>query len=198
MGPGGCGKTSLALHAARDLLDLFPDGVWLAELAPLSEPALVDSAVAAVLGLRERAEHALRAGLTALLRPRTLQIVLDNCEHLVEACARLAEALLGVCPGLRILATSREPLRTSGEVTWRVPSLTAPDPQRLPPLNELAGYAAVRLSVERAQAVQPRFVVTTNHAPAVALVCARLLAGHGRIADSLALDEALPDASFHP
>ena len=173
-GAGGCGKTSLALHVARDLLDLFPDGVRLVELAALSEPALVDQAVAAAFGVRERAGQSLREGLLVFLRPRVLLLLLDNCEHLVEACARLVQDLLSACPELRILATSREPLRTPGEVTWRVPSLMAPDPQRLPPPKELAGYPAVRLFVERTQAVQPGFVLTTDNAPAIARVCARL------------------------
>src|SRR5712692_9808568 len=173
-GAGGCGKTSLAVHVARDLLDLFPDGVWLVEFAPLSEPALVDHAVAAVLGVGEGAGQVLREGLVAFLRPRMLLLLLDNCEHLVDACARLTDALLAACPKLRILATSREPLRTPGEVTWRVPSLATPDPQRLLPTDELAGYAAVRLFVERAQAVRPGFALGPENAAAVARVCTRL------------------------
>jgi predicted ATPase/DNA-binding CsgD family transcriptional regulator len=173
-GAGGCGKTCLALNVARGVLDMYPDGVWLVELAPLSDPALVDNAVAAVLGVREGAGQSLRDGLLTFLRPRALLLVLDNCEHLVEACARLSDALLGACPELRILATSREPLRMQGEVAWRVPSLTGPDPQRLPPLNELAGFSAVRLFVERAQAVRPGFVLAPENADAVVRVCARL------------------------
>ena len=173
-GAGGCGKTSLAVHVASGLLDSFSDGVWLVQFAPLSDPALIDNAVAAALGVRERAGHSLRTSLLESLRPRQLLLLLDNCEHLVEACAYLADALLGACPELRILATSREPLRTTGEVTWRVPSLTAPDPHRLPPVDELASYAAVRLFVERAQAVRSDFALGPENALHVARVCARL------------------------
>jgi predicted ATPase/DNA-binding CsgD family transcriptional regulator/transcriptional regulator with XRE-family HTH domain len=173
-GAGGCGKTSLAVHVARDLLELFPDGVWLVEFAPLSEPALVDQAVAAILGVRKGSGRSVREGLVAFLRPRVSLLLLDNCEHLVDACARLTDALLGACPELRILATSREPLRTPGEVTWRVPSLQTPDPRRLLPRDELAGYAAVRLFVERAQAVRPGFALGPENATAIARVCARL------------------------
>src|SRR6266540_2510635 len=97
-GAGGCGKTSLALHVALGLLDEFADGVWVAELAPLSEPALVDHAVAAALGVRERPGQSVRQSLMAFLRARVLLLVLDNCEHLVEVCAQLAQALLAGCP----------------------------------------------------------------------------------------------------
>src|SRR5581483_5440166 len=134
-GAGGCGKTSLALEVARGLLDVFPDGVWLVELAALSGEALVLEAVAAALGVRESPERPLLDGLTAYLQPRAVLLVLDNCEHLIDACARLAEQLLDTCPDLRLLATSREPLRIPGEVTWRVPSLLTPDPRQMPPLE---------------------------------------------------------------
>ena len=114
-GAGGCGKTSLALEVARGLLSEFADGIWLVELAPLADPALVPQAVAAPFGVRESAERPLVDALVGDLRPRTLLLVLDNCEHLVDACAQLAEGLLSGCPDLRILATSREPLRVPGE-----------------------------------------------------------------------------------
>src|SRR5882762_3562367 len=119
IGAGGCGKTCLAVDVAGRLLDAFPDGVWLVEFAPLSDPALVDQAVAAVLQVREGAGQTLRDSLLGFLRSRRLLLLLDNCEHLVDACARLTDALLGFCPELRILATSREPLRTLREMTWR-------------------------------------------------------------------------------
>src|SRR5436190_23121401 len=109
-GAGGSGKTSLALDAARGLVDAFPDGVWLAELAPLSDPALVPQAVGTVFGVREGAGRALLDGLLAYLEPRHLLLVLDNCEHLLDACAALVEALLAHCPDLRVLTTGREPL----------------------------------------------------------------------------------------
>jgi non-specific serine/threonine protein kinase len=173
-GAGGCGKTSLAVQVARGLLDAFRDGVWLVELAPLTDAVLLDQAIAAVLGVREGSEQPLREGLLAFLRQRALLLLLDNCEHLVEACAHLAEALLAVCPELRILATSREPLRVPGEMTWRVPSLAVPDPLHLPSSDRLADVAAVQLFVERAQAARPDFALGSDNATSVAQVCARL------------------------
>jgi hypothetical protein len=125
-GTGGCGKTRLALHVAGAVVDTFAEGVWLVELAPLVDPALVDQAVAAAVGVREESGQPLRATLLAALRARRLLLLLDNCEHLLDACARLADVLLRGCPHLRILATSREALGIGGEVTHRVPSLTAP------------------------------------------------------------------------
>ncbi len=156
-GAGGCGKSRLALEVGYGVRDQYPDGVWLVELAPLSEPSLVDNAVAAVLGVRERAGQSLRDCLLAFLQPKVLLLVLDNCEHLVEACAIFTDALLRTCPGLRILATSREPLNTSAEVTWRVPSLAAPEGRRILTVDELVAYPAVQLFVTRAQAVRPDF-----------------------------------------
>jgi predicted ATPase len=144
------------------------------ELAPLLDPALVDNAVAAVLGVAERPGQSLRASVVGFLRPRKALLVLDNCEHLVDACAELSDTLLGGCPELRILATSREPLRTPGEVTWRVPSLAAPDPERMSSPEELVGYSAVQLFVDRAQAVRHGFTLNTDNGAAVARVCARL------------------------
>ncbi len=173
-GAGGCGKTRLALHVAGELLDRFPDGVWLVELAGLSDPGLVPQAVAAVFELREEPGRSLSEALADWLEPRALLLVLDNCEHLVDASARLAEALLERCPRLRILATSREPLRIPGEVSWRVPSLRVPDVGRAASAEEVLRYAAARLFVERAQAAQPGFALTAQNAAAVAQICARL------------------------
>jgi hypothetical protein len=173
-GAGGCGKTSLGLEVARTLVDAFPDGVWLVEPAPLADPALVPQAVASLLGVREGPERPLLDGLIAYLEPRALLVVLDNCEHLVEACAGLTERLLDRCPELRILATSREPLGLVGEQTWRVPSLAVPDRARLPPLEDLAAVPAVGLFVERARRVEPAFALSERNAGAVAEVCARL------------------------
>ncbi len=173
-GAGGCGKTSLAIHVARGLLAEFADGVWLVELAPLFDAALIYNAVASVLGVRERRGQSLRVAVLSFLRTRQALLVLDNCEHLVESCADLSEALLGGCPELRILATSREPLRTSSEFTWRVPSLPAPDPQQVLRHDQMANYAAVRLFVKRAQAVKPGFALLPENALAIGRVCARL------------------------
>ncbi|MGH2541466.1 MAG: AAA family ATPase, partial [Ardenticatenaceae bacterium] len=123
-GPGGCGKTRLALAAASELLTAFADGVWLVELAQLSDPALVPRALLSALGLGERAGRTHLEILTDHLRARELLLLLDNCEHLIAAAARLAEALLHHCPRLRILATSREALNLSGEIVWSVPPLS--------------------------------------------------------------------------
>jgi predicted ATPase/DNA-binding CsgD family transcriptional regulator/transcriptional regulator with XRE-family HTH domain len=173
-GAGGSGKTRLALAVAADLLDAFPDGVWLVELAALGDAGLVPGAVAAGIGIPEQPGRAARATLLEALASRSLLLVLDNCEHLVEACAALADELLRACPGLRILATSREPLRVAAEQTWRVPTLPVPDPHHPPRVEELPRYAAVRLFVERARAVQSDFQLTEHNGPAVAGVCARL------------------------
>jgi predicted ATPase len=127
VGAPGVGKTRLSLQIATGVLDQFPDGVWLVELAPLADPTLVPRAVADVLGVREQPGRALTATLADWLRPRRLLILLDNCEHLVGAVAALTETLLRACPDLHILATSREPLAIEGEVTRRVPSLSVPD-----------------------------------------------------------------------
>jgi non-specific serine/threonine protein kinase len=173
-GPGGTGKTRLALQVAADLLARYPQGVWLVELAPLADPALVPQAVATVLGVQEDASRSLVAALTEALRPKHILLLLDNCEHLLDACAQLAEALLRGCAHLSILATSREALGIAGETAWRVPSLALPDPRHLPPRETLAQCEAVRLFMDRALAAQPHFLLTDHNAPAVVQLCHRL------------------------
>jgi predicted ATPase/class 3 adenylate cyclase/Tfp pilus assembly protein PilF len=173
-GPGGTGKTRLALQVAADLLGEYPDGVWLVELAALVEPALVPQAVASALGVREEPGRTLTETLADSLRPKQLLLVLDNCEHLVAASATLAHALLRACPQLQFLTTSREALGITGETVFRVPSLSLPDPQRLSPVEDLSQYEAVRLFIDRSLMSQPRFAVTNENAPAVAQVCYRL------------------------
>ncbi len=173
-GAGGSGKTRLALQVATDLLERYPDGVWLAQLAPLSEPALVPKAVASALDIPEQPGRPLADTVVDYLRPKALLLLLDNCEHLLQACADLANTLLQACPNLLILATSRESLGVTGETTWRVPSLSVPDPQRLPPLDRFVQYEAVRLFIDRAAASDPQFAVTSSNASAVAQVCHRL------------------------
>src|SRR5919202_5076504 len=173
VGAGGVGKTRLALGVAAGVLASYPDGVWLTPLAALADAALVPQAVAAAVGVPERGGRPLLATLTEALRRRRALLLLDNCEHLIQACAELAETLLGACPDLRILATSREPLGLAGEMTWRVPSLTLPAPPPPPP-EQLSEYEAVRLFIERAVAARPDFQVTNANAPAVAQVCWRL------------------------
>lgn len=173
-GTGGCGKTQLALLVAAGLVDTFRDGVWLVDLAPVGAPELVPSAVASVLGRREQAGEALPETLVAHLRPRELLLVLDNCEHLIDVCASLAERLLDACPRVRVLATSRERLRTRREVTWWVPSLGTPDPRAALAPAELLTYPAVRLFVERARAVRPGFSLEPATTSSVVGICARL------------------------
>ena len=173
-GPGGTGKTRLALQVASGLLNLFRDGVWLVELAPLADPALIPQTVAAVFGLKEEAGRPLLATLTDHLRDKKALLLLDNCEHLVQACAQFAEALLQACPNLSILASSREMLGVAGERSFYVPSLSTPDPRVALPIEDMLRYEAVRLFVERAVAVAPSFTLTQANAPAVAQVCQRL------------------------
>ncbi len=173
-GAGGAGKTRLLLQVAVAALETCPDGVWLVELASLADPALVAQAVAAVLGVREEPGRPLSATLAAYLQPKALLLLLDNCEHLVGACAEQCTGLLRTCPKLRILASSREGLAVAGETTYRVPSLSVPDLEHLPVPEQLAGYEAVQLFLERARARRPEFSLSAKNARAVALICARL------------------------
>ena len=170
-GVGGCGKTRLALEVAAALLEEQPDGAWLVELAALADPLLVPQAVATTLGLRETPDRPLLETLVASLEARHLLLVLDNCEHLLEPCAMLCQALLQRCPALRILATSREALGVLGETTWRVPSLSVADPGQMPPLADLAPYEAVQLFVERARASRLEFRLTAGNATQVVTIC---------------------------
>jgi hypothetical protein len=173
-GSGGCGKTRLALHAASERAGAHADGVWLAELASLRDPAQVAASIADVLQVRQRGPDSGPAELATAIGTQQLLLVLDNCEHLISRCAEVADALLRHCPQLRILATSREPLGVPGEVTWRVPSLPFPaDPSQVPP-GDLGRFEAVRLFAERARLARPRFALTWENAAAVAEICARL------------------------
>jgi non-specific serine/threonine protein kinase len=173
-GVGGCGKTRLALQVAADLAGHFPGGAWLVELAPIADPALVSQALAAALGLQETAGVSLLDLALRRLQRQPLLLVLDNCEHLVDACAALVERLLAACPALHILATSREPLQLAGERQWRVPPLATPDPHDDDALANLAGYPAVQLFLARALDVVSTFHLTSATAPAVARICAHL------------------------
>lgn len=178
-GSGGSGKTRLSLETAGELLDRFSDGVWLVELAPLSDPALVPQAIATTVGVQEQAGRPILDLLIDYLKPRQLLLILDNCEHLIQACADLADRLLHACPNLKILASSREALGIAGETTYRVPSLSLPDPRQyqshsIQALDALMQYEAVRLFADRATTALPNFSVTANNAAAVAQVCQRL------------------------
>jgi non-specific serine/threonine protein kinase len=172
-GPGGVGKTRLALEVAGSAADQYPDGVWLVELGALTDPLLVPQAVATPLGVRAQAQARLEHSLLNFVRPREMLLVLDNCEHLVDACAKLAEMLLRTCAGVHILATSREPLRIAGEWTWRVAPLPVPTTPEAMNAEHLLEFASARLFVDRASAAAG-FELTDQLAPAVARVCQRL------------------------
>ncbi|HEX7077712.1 MAG TPA: tetratricopeptide repeat protein [Candidatus Eisenbacteria bacterium] len=175
-GPGGCGKTRLAIQVATDALSEVPDGAWIAELAPLSDPALVPQTVAGVLGVREEVGKPLQATLAEALATKRILLVLDNCEHVAAACAALAGALLPACRELRIVATSQEPLGVPGEVLWRIPMLGVPD-VGVPGSRSreaIGRYESVKLFVDRATAVMPSFQLTDANAPVVALICRRV------------------------
>jgi predicted ATPase/DNA-binding CsgD family transcriptional regulator/DNA-binding XRE family transcriptional regulator len=169
-GPGGVGKTRLALVVAADLAEAFADGVWFVDLAPIADPSLVPQGVASALSVHEQAGRPVLETLADALHARHLLLVLDNCEHLVCACASLAEHLLRACRGLRILATSREPLGVAGEQLWPVPPLSLPgsDP------GSVAACEAVRLFVERARLVQAGFALDERNTPTVVEVCRRV------------------------
>jgi non-specific serine/threonine protein kinase len=173
-GVGGCGKTRLALEVARQVCSQYPDGVWLVELAAVTDPALVIQATASTLGIKEESAQPLLATLKSILKPRHVLLVLDNCEHLLDACAKLAHALLSACPRLRILATSREALGVTGEISRRVPSLPIPPTESPYAPETLTGYAAVQLFVERARAINPGFTITDGNAAAITQICQRL------------------------
>jgi predicted ATPase/class 3 adenylate cyclase len=171
-GPGGVGKTRLALEAAAALLESFPDGVWFVDLSQLSDPALVSTTIAAALGVRDEGSG-LTDRLAALLSGKRSLLVLDNFERLVAAAPMVSD-LLARAPGLKVLATSRTPLHAYGEREYPLLPLPLPDPAHLPSIERMSQYEAVRLFVARAQAVKPDFAVTTVNAPAVAEICHRL------------------------
>ena len=173
-GPAGCGKTRLGLEVAARRRDDFRDGVWLVELAPVSQPDVIADTLAAALGLRPGRGAGTVDALLAALASYEALIVLDNCDHLVAACAHLSEALLRGCPELQVLATSREPLQVTGEIVWRVPSLTLPEAGGAGSPAELMQAESVRLFVDRAAAAQPGFALTTRNAPDVARICESL------------------------
>jgi predicted ATPase/class 3 adenylate cyclase len=172
LGMGGMGKTRLSLQIAADVMDGYPDGVWFIDLAPVRDRALVPNEVAQALGIPEESGRSLVQTLSAHLRDRKLLIVLDNCEHLVSACASIASALLRAVPELRIVATTREALRIPGEQVYPVHPLPLPD--RKADFETLARSEAVQLFVERARALRPDFELTERDASAVAELCARV------------------------
>ncbi len=174
-GSGGCGKTRVAIQLGREAADVkrYKNGVWWVELAALSDSALVPQSVANVFDVRETADTPLVKLLTNFLREKELLLVLDNCEHLIDASARLAETLLNASPKLQILATSREALNVTGETVWHIPPLAVPNAEHLPPLNQLTQYDAIKLFVQCAAAIAPNWKLEGN-ARAVTQICARL------------------------
>jgi predicted ATPase/DNA-binding SARP family transcriptional activator/DNA-binding CsgD family transcriptional regulator len=173
-GAGGSGKTRLALEVAKDLVGSYVDGVWLIELASLSEPELVVQEVAGALGGREKPGRSLLESFLDTSVDKEMLLLLDNCEHLIDAVANLTVALLDSCPRIRVLATSRVPLGVLGELTWLVPSLSVPSAEETPTVEELEGYESARLFADRASKGHPGFELTPENAWAVAQVCTRL------------------------
>ncbi len=172
-GPGGTGKTRLSVQVAADLLDAFLDGVWFVELAPITDPALVASTIAQVVGVTERGGRTVVESLKDHLRDKESLLLLDNFEQVVEAAPLVAE-LLSAAPRLKVLVTSRAALRLYGEQEFPVPPLEMPDPKHLPPLEQLTQFDAVRLFIARSLLVKPDFAVSNQNAPAVAEICYRL------------------------
>jgi non-specific serine/threonine protein kinase len=175
-GPGGSGKTRLGIQVATDMLTEQPDGAWLVELESLDDPALVPQSLARVLDITEEPGRPLLETLAATIAEREILVLLDNCEHLASAVASTAETLLRGCPSLKILATSREPLGLRGELVWRVPTLSVPDPRTsaVKTKEAVARFESVRLFVDRAVAVHPSFQLTDKNAPTIAQICHRL------------------------
>jgi predicted ATPase/class 3 adenylate cyclase len=172
-GPGGTGKTRLALQVAAEILDEFEGGVFFVPLANVADPTLVAPTIAGALDVREAGERPSDETLQNHLRDRQVLLVLDNFEQVVEAAPLVGELLAG-CPDLKVLATSRSVLRVYGEREFPVPAMSLPDPRRLPPIDELADYEAIGLFVERARSVKVDFEITAQNAPAVAGICVRL------------------------
>ena len=173
-GVGGAGKTRLSLRVAADLRRAFPDGVWFVELAALDDHALLTQTIASGLGLRDRTARWPVSALAEYLSDKHMLLVLDNCEHLRNACAVLTETVLRAAPALHVLATSRQALGLTGEHIFQVPTLSVPDADRHPPPAALHQYEAVNLFLDRATAVKPSFVLTEANADTVARVCQRL------------------------
>ena len=173
-GAGGLGKTRLSLQLAANAIDDYPDGVWFVELAPIADPARVAQALAEALGVKEDAGRPVIEAVVKHVRDLALLVILDNCEHLANACAEVAVHLLKAAPRVKVLASSREHLHVAGETIFQVPSLPVPAPDPRVAATALTQYEAVRLFVERAVAANPSFVVTEQNALAISEICRRL------------------------
>lgn len=171
-GPGGIGKTRLAIKVGEEVLGNYADGVWVVEFAPILDLLLVPRVTAIAIGLHEETQRSVINMLSDYLHEKEILIILDNCEHLLEGCAALADTLLRHCPGLKILATSREALGVLGEAVYSVPSLALPDMQDS--LESSRSYASVRLFEERARLARMEFSLTPENLPSVATICNQL------------------------
>jgi predicted ATPase/class 3 adenylate cyclase len=174
LGAGGIGKTRLSLQVAAEALDDYPDGAWFVELAPIADPRLVPQVVASTLGVKEDASASIADALVAHLADKTSLVVLDNCEHLLDACARLADRLLRDAPKVKLMASSREPLHIPGETVYPVPALAVPDPGKRAGDSAIATFPSVQLFLERATSVSPSFRITDANAVTVAEICRHL------------------------
>jgi non-specific serine/threonine protein kinase len=174
IGSGGAGKTRLAIEVASRLVDDFPDGVWLVELASLSDPSLLPQAVARALEVKEQPGESVSESVSGWLASKSLLLVLDNAEHVLEGCARIVGHVLSRNNNVTVLTASRERLGMTGELTYRVPSLTVPGTDELLSPEIVSSYEGVRLFIDRATLLRPRFHVTSENAAAVASICARL------------------------
>ncbi len=173
-GSGGTGKTRLSLQVAADLLETFEQGVWFVELAPLSDPELIPQTILSTIGIGEEAGRPPLDILKEYLQDKKVLLVLDNCEHLIEACAKVTSTLLNASASLKILASSREALGLKGELSYPVPSLSLPDPKNPPAIEQLSQYEAVRLFLDRTQLVAARFTPDKDNAAFIVQICYRL------------------------
>lgn len=173
-GTGGAGKTRLSLQTGADMIDDFANGVWFLELAAISDPDSVPIAFINIFGLKEEPRKTPEETLKGYLKDKEILIILDNCEHLIEVCAEITEKLLLYCPGLKIIATSRELLNIAGEQIYKIPPLTLPDLNKNDSPDQLSQYESVRLFIERALGVNPKFRINKKNAPAIAGICSYL------------------------
>ena len=173
-GPGGCGKTRLAIAAGSELVEEFRDGVWIVNLASVTNPDVIHRETAEALGITTEEDAGIKDTLQSFLRSKQILIVLDNCEHLLEGCRDLTAWLLELSPEITVLATTREALDLSGEAAWRIPSLSIPDADSKLSANEMSRYESVSLFVDRARLALPSFDLADSDAPAVAEICRRL------------------------
>ena len=173
-GSGGTGKTRLSLQVAAEVIEKFDHGIWFVELAPLTDPDLIPQTILSVIGIREQEGKTPLDLLKEYLSEKRTLIVLDNCEHVISASARVVDSLLRAAPRIKVLASSREALGVRGELSYPVPSLSLPDIKHLPAIEQFSQYEAVRLFIDRALLVNPRFEVDKDNAPYIAQICHRL------------------------